>query len=345
MEFKLKIRKLEESKIIIKKNINFLSEIKKLKPDRVIIITDKNVYNSIKTKINFAPVVFLNPQREKNFDDIKKLLNIFYQNKLTRRSVVVAAGGGKITDITGFASSIWLRGIKWVAIPTTLLSQIDACLGGKTAIDFNEKNLIGSFHNPSLILIDPLIPLTRKQNINESKGEIIKYILISPKRISEQIQNIFETNNLKEIEKLITLCITYKSKIVKKDPFDIKGIREILNFGHTIAHPLEKLYKIPHGNAVTIGIKYALILSKEVGILNLKNYHVFFKITLMDDFKIKLKKNDFNKVLKMLERDKKNAGYKNYFLLINNSRKIKGFQNIELTKLKKSWRALCQIYS
>lgn len=348
MEIELKIKKEERSKIIIKENINFKNELSFLDFDRAAVITDKNIKKVLKNRINFAPVMEIKSDREKDIDDFKNIIDFLSENKLTRASVVIAAGGGKITDTAGFAASVYLRGIRWVSVPTTLLSQIDASVGGKTAVDFKAKNIIGSFHNPSAVLIDPMISVSRKENINEATGELIKYALISDKKTSTGIKKLLpliKDSNYNAIKKLIEISVVYKSKIVSKDPFDEKGIRERLNFGHTAGHAIEHIYRIPHGNAITAGINFAFKLSRNLNILNNNNYHKLYQILKYDNFKFKIKRNDFNLFLSLISRDKKNTGYSNYFILINDKMELKKIKNTDKSEIKKTWEELCNEYS
>lgn len=346
MEISINFKKTIKSKIIISENINFKNKISKLKYDKAVIVTDKTIFKVFKDKINIAPSIKINSDRTKEFDEIKEIIKFFIKHKITRNSLAIAVGGGKISDITGFASSVYLRGIRWISIPTTLLAQIDASIGGKTAIDFEAKNIIGSFHNPFIILIDPWLAISRKENLNEAMGEIIKYAIISDKNISKKLQALIPLikKDFNALKKAITLCVKFKSKIVSKDPFDEKGIREKLNFGHTAAHAIETIYKIPHGNAVSLGIKFAAKLSRELKLINSNTLRKLCEIIKHDEFEIKLNKKDFEYFLKLVSRDKKNKGFSNYFLLINDKMELKGFKNINEKIIEKIWADLCEEY-
>ncbi|MEW6012408.1 MAG: 3-dehydroquinate synthase family protein [Elusimicrobiota bacterium] len=347
MEISINIKKSIKSKIIVSEKIDFKNEIGKFKYDRAVIVTDKKIFKVFKDKINIAPSIAINSDRTKEFDEIKEIIKFFIKNKMTRNSLAIAVGGGKISDITGFASSIYLRGIRWISIPTTLLAQIDASIGGKTAIDFEAKNIIGSFHNPFAILIDPSLVISRKENLNEAMGEIIKYAIIADKNTSKNLQKLTPLikKDFNALKKAIILCVKLKSKMVSKDPFDEKGIREKLNFGHTAAHAIETIYKIPHGNAVSLGIKFAVKLSRELNLINLDNYRKLSEIIKYDGFKTKLNKKDFEYFLKLVSKDKKNKGFSNYFLLINDKMELKGFKNIKEKIIWKIWEELCEEYS
>lgn len=344
MEIKLKLKREIKTGIIISDNIDIEKFIKGIEFDKGVVITDKIVCKKFK-KFDFMPSLILNPERSKSFNDLKNILNFFLNNNLTRRSIAIALGGGRISDLTSLASSLYLRGIRWISFPTTFLAQIDAAIGGKNAIDFKAKNIIGDFHHPSYILIDPSV--ISKTQIKEGIGELIKYAIISDPLTSRKLKRLLP--EVKEfdrdaIKKAIILSVLYKTKIVEKDPFDELGIRERLNFGHTFGHAVEILYKIPHGNAITIGMNFALNLSRNIKILT-KNYDKLTELLSYDSFRIKLNKNDFKKILKLISMDKKNKGYSNYFLLINDKMELKGFKDIDNTILKEVWDRLCQKYS
>lgn len=249
----------KEYTIYIEKNI--LSNISSyLDVDKdYVIITDSNIpkvyLNKIIHQLN-DPLVLEVPEGEhsKSIDTAYNLINKMIENGVTRSSMVIALGGGVIGDLAGFVASIFMRGIEFIQIPTTLLSQIDSSVGGKVGINaLNMKNAIGSFKQPKLVLIDPVTLNTLEQRqINSGISEMIKYGLISDKSLFYDIinKNIFEN-----IEKYIYTCVSIKAKIVTKDEYDL-GLRQLLNFGHTIGHAIEQesKYLLLHGEAVAIGM-------------------------------------------------------------------------------------------
>ncbi|MBS0624449.1 MAG: 3-dehydroquinate synthase [Verrucomicrobia bacterium] len=181
-----------------------------------------------------------------------------------RDTLLIGIGGGVVTDMTAFLASTYMRGVPLVLIPTTLLAMVDASLGGKTAVDTPfGKNLIGSFYHPRTIYIDFdfLKSLPKKEKLN-GLAEMLKYGLIWKKEIWDQLKNRTDP------ESLIEACASSKISIVKEDPEE-KGLRRILNFGHTIGHALEyqSHYKIPHGEAVAIGCLAESHMSMELGYL------------------------------------------------------------------------------
>ncbi|MBQ1732875.1 MAG: 3-dehydroquinate synthase [Bacteroidales bacterium] len=217
------------------------------------------------------PIVIDDTESHKNLATIEKIIAELLELGTDRNSYIIGIGGGIVCDITGFVSHIYMRGVRFGLVPTTLLAMTDASIGGKNGVNFNEnKNFIGSFDNPDFIIADSkfLHTLPEKQYLS-GLGEIIKYALIG----NSNILNILETNpdkilnrNSETIQKLVSESVLTKIKIVEKDPDD-KSIRHILNFGHTIGHSIELLEDIPHGLAVVKGMNAATDISVKLGIL------------------------------------------------------------------------------
>ncbi len=213
--------------------------------------------------------VFKNGEQSKNLITYGEILNFLAENELTRTDAVVALGGGVVGDMAGFASATYLRGVKYVQIPTTLLAQIDSSVGGKTAIDLDYgKNLVGAFCQPSAVIcdVDVLDNLPFDTYI-DGMGEMAKYAILD-KKVFEQINN-----DVTDLEKLVYLCVDYKRSIVEEDEFE-GGKRKLLNLGHTPAHGIERLseYTIPHGRAVAIGLEIILKASFKQGYIDQKTF-------------------------------------------------------------------------
>ncbi|MEF3280494.1 MAG: 3-dehydroquinate synthase [Elusimicrobiota bacterium] len=344
MEIKLKIKRTTHSFIKILENLNLKKELSDLDYDKLVIVADSMAKPFLKRKINSYPVFELQPLSNKNLSELSSILNFFAKNKLTRNSIVLAFGGGKVSDIVGLASSLYMRGIRWISVPTTFLSQIDASIGGKTAIDFNGiKNLLGTFHFPVLVLIDWEFPLKQNKTFFNGIGEMVKYILITPQKTSEKLKKLLPsviTKNPQAIKSSINLCVKFKTDIVQKDPFDSNGKREILNFGHTPAHAFEKLYDISHGDAVYYGVIYEVLLSKNLGLINYKK-EKFSEIFKIYEPAFPFKKSDFKRFSELITYDKKNKGSNNYFLVLK-KKKIKPAINIDPSILSKTYEELCE---
>ena len=343
-KFKFRISKEQSSEIIIAKDIDLNSVLNRIDHDKKLLITDENIYKIFRKTLNKLPVLLLKPGREKNLSDVEKIIDFLVRNNFSRKSLLIAFGGGRITDIVGFVASIYMRGINWIDLPTTGLSQIDASVGGKTGIDFKGiKNLIGSFHFPKITIINPLYTLSQDDfEFEEIIGELVKYLLIMPRESSKRLEKLMEyiaQRNVEAIKKAIEICIGFKLEIVKKDPFDNKGIREILNLGHTAAHAIEEINKIPHGYAVWYGLYYITKLSEKLNIL--KNKDIINLFT--DNYKLEknlLTHKDPKRFLKLITADKKRKDHKNYFLLIKDFSKIKPVSNINENLIIKTYLEL-----
>lgn len=233
------------------------------------VITDTNVaplyLEAVKKSIEkegFEVIEYIYEAGEesKTTKTVVDIVEFLAENRLTRKDIAVALGGGVCGDMTGFASAIYLRGIDFVQLPTTLLSQVDSSVGGKTGVDLPQgKNLCGAFHQPSLVLIDPETLETLSSHFfNDGMGEVIKTGCIKSAELFEKIENVDVREN---IEDIIYACVDIKRGVVERDEKE-QGERALLNFGHTAGHSIEKLHNftgISHGEAVGIGM---LIISE-----------------------------------------------------------------------------------
>jgi 3-dehydroquinate synthase len=226
-----------------------------------IIVTDENVgtfhLDTIKEIIGQdVPYMVCHAGEEhKNLNTISRLWQSFLQHGLDRKSTVIALGGGVIGDIAGFAASTYMRGINWIAVPTTLLSMVDASLGGKTGFDLPEgKNLIGSFYPPKLVLADPNFLLTLpERELRAGMAEVVKHGIISDPELFTLCARGMDW--VKEnMEEIVKRAMAVKIQIIEEDPYE-KGIRATLNLGHTVGHAVELVskFELRHGEAIAIG--------------------------------------------------------------------------------------------
>ena len=219
--------------------------------------------------------VFPNGEQNKNLSTFSNIVNFLADNEITRSDVVVALGGGVVGDVVGFASASYLRGVKYVQIPTTLLSATDSSVGGKTAIDIEQgKNLVGAFKQPDAVICDVDVIKNLPSDIFKSgMGEVVKYAILD-----RDIFSAVSTSNL-DLANVIALCVDYKRKIVEQDEFE-SGLRRLLNLGHTPAHAIEKLsdYSIPHGIAVSMGLKIMVDYSFKAKLLCEKDYKLISEL-------------------------------------------------------------------
>lgn len=241
------------SKIIAYKQLELANALERTREQRVFAVLDTKVKNMLPQWLQFSPDVFwLNhPEEQKNFEVYGEAIEFFLKQGIQRGHTILAAGGGATTDLAGFIAATIHRGVRWIAVPTTLMGMVDAAIGGKTALNTRlGKNLIGSFHEPEEVWIctDFLRTLGRPEMLS-GKGEVLKYGLLS--------KDIFDgiIGGKPLLDELVMECALYKQKIVEAD-FKDQGERAYLNLGHTLGHAFEHVLRIPHGIAVTMGIKY-----------------------------------------------------------------------------------------
>lgn len=285
----------------IKKTGNLLG----LPEDRkVLIVTDSGVpeeYAKTVAESLKASSVFTIPQGEinKNFETYKSICQKLLELSFTRKDAVIAVGGGVVGDMAGFAAATYMRGVDFYNIPTTLLSQVDSSIGGKTGIDFGEyKNIIGAFHQPKKVIIDPDVLTTlSERHLRNGLAESIKMGLTNDK----ELFGIFlKEDYLDKIETIIERSLKVKRYVVEKDEKEA-GLRKVLNFGHTIGHAIETtagLEELYHGECVALGMTYMCsekVRSKLVEVL--KNVGLPTEYT-----------GNKNKIYEALTHDKKSEG-------------------------------------
>lgn len=232
---------------------------------KLLIVTDDNVAplyldtveKSIKNAgIDAFHVILPNGEEHKNMDSIMKIYEEAAKSNLNRKDMLVALGGGVIGDMTGFAAATFLRGIKYVQIPTTLLAQVDSSIGGKTGIDLPfGKNLVGAFCQPEAVIADSsTVKTLTEEHIASGMAEVIKSAFIRKKDFVDLLLNSTDLN--KDVEEFIIRSMNVKKEVVEIDEFE-KYERMMLNFGHTLGHSIEKIMNfsgISHGQAVAIGM-------------------------------------------------------------------------------------------
>ena len=286
--------------------------------DSVLIISDSNVYNTqgdnfvknLKSKIIYEYIV--TPGEDaKSLDIYEKIIEYCVKINLSRKSVIIALGGGVVGDLAGFIASTYMRGIDVIQVPTTLLAQVDSSIGGKTGINIgNFKNIIGSFYQPKFtyINVDALKTLPEDE-FKSGMSEVIKYSLIYDYDFLDYLINNSKDILNKDTEKLyyiVKKCANIKAEVVGKDERE-GGLRKILNFGHTFGHGVEKLCKISHGNAVSIGMNMAFKLSLRERFIGEEYYNKFLKVCESYDLPLIFENADEQSVLNIMKSDKKNS--------------------------------------
>lgn len=272
----------------------------------------------------FKKVIVTATEKKKSFETLQKIHNTLIKNNFGRDSIIIAIGGGIIGDVAGFAASTYMRGIKYIQVPTTLLASVDSSVGGKTGINFSEtKNVIGSFYQPKLVLIDTnFFNTLPADEMLCGLGEVIKYCFLTNTKffnyVKSKVDKVLE-NDEKAIIKIITESIKFKGGVVEADEHEA-GIRKVLNLGHTFAHAYEvqQNHKLKHGQAVIVGITSALYLSKDLKLIDDKLFNKFIELLFVFSNRIKLKNIDKNVLYKLMLRDKKNRNNEIKFVLIKN---------------------------
>lgn len=242
--------------------------------DKVLVVSDTKVHSTCKhlvpVLVPFPFSIIKEGERNKTLDSLKEVWEEMYRNGLSRNSLLINFGGGVVTDLGGFAAATYMRGIRYINIPTTLLASIDASYGGKTAIDFcGVKNLIGSFHAPvSTIVSSKFLSTLPREEMLSGYGEMLKHALLNNREDVEFLldNGLFSLSDA-DMLSLIKRSVNVKKSIVDSDPGE-KGLRRALNLGHTAGHALEALMlgkgeSISHGHAVALGILAELKLSPD----------------------------------------------------------------------------------
>ncbi|SHE36224.1 3-dehydroquinate synthase [Tissierella praeacuta DSM 18095] len=310
--------------------------------DDFIFVTDRNVYNLYKDEIdevlNGRENIYIIPSGEinKNLEELSSIYKILIKKNIDRNGKIFCLGGGVVGDLAGFAAATYKRGIEYIQIPTTLLSQVDSSIGGKTGIDFEgHKNIIGSFHFPLTTLIDTsFIHTLPEKEITCGLGEIIKYGLIEDynffKNIEKNIKKIYN-RDMRILPTIIEKSVDIKFTIVDKDKLDL-GLRQKLNLGHTIGHSIESFFKYEkynHGEAVILGMMYESNIAYQKKLIDKEYYNEIIGVLntlveqpIFNSFEIKI-------LIEYMKNDKKNRDGKISFILPTGRGTVDLFYDVE----------------
>ena len=277
----------------------------------------------IKAGFEVVTVILSDGESHKNWVGLQKILDRLIESRFERSSTLLALGGGVIGDITGFAASTLLRGVNFVQVPTTLLAQVDASVGGKTAINHTQgKNLIGTFYQPRRVVIDlETLKTLPKREIQAGMAEAIKYGVINDAELfefmEEELDDILALKD-KALAKMIYGCCKAKAKMVEKDEKE-KGVRALLNLGHTFGHGIEVLthYKsLLHGEAVAVGMVMAAELSRLMSMCDDSDVERIDKLLKRVGLPTVAPRFSIDHYMEAMTRDKKVEGGQNRFILI-----------------------------
>lgn len=268
----------------------------------------------LKNGFSFKVELVRNDERAKSWNVTYKLLKQITKFDIFKKVFMVAFGGGVVGDLTGFVASVYKRGVPYIQLPTTLLSQVDSAIGGKVAIDLSvAKNIVGSFYQPKLIFSElTFLKSLPHREIAAGLSEVIKYGIIKDRHLFEYIEKSYKRildKDMKALEYIIYVSSAIKAKMVEEDEFDREDKRVILNFGHTIGHAIEVATgysgRYNHGEAISIGMVFACIVSEELGLSDTKLRGRLESLLLKVGLPVRIRKLRLLEIYKAYQHDKK----------------------------------------
>lgn len=261
--------------------------------------------------IDIKEYIFEAGEPSKNLDTVENAYEVLIQNHFNRKDVLIALGGGVVGDLTGFTAATYLRGIDFIQIPTTLLSQVDSSIGGKTGVDFKQfKNMIGAFKMPKMIYINTSVLNTLDEvQFASGMGEVLKAGLLKDGKFYEWTINHFLEINDKDpdiLNEMILKSIEIKRSVVEKDPYE-KGDRALLNLGHTAGHAIEKYFefKYAHGECVALGTIVAAYISWKREMISMEDFYEIRDMFVPFNLPISLDAIDADEIVRLTKSDKK----------------------------------------
>ncbi len=315
---------------------------------KVMLLSDTNVFsrygNTVARSVAGAgkeviKSIIAPGEEAKNFGKVYELLERCAENRMSRNDTILTLGGGVISDLGGFAASIYMRGINYVSVPTTLLAQVDAAIGGKTGVNLPVgKNLIGSFYQPSFVYMDfNVLSTLPERETRQGLAEIIKYGVIKDRNIFRILKDSADADVRNLYPLLIEKSVMIKKWVVEKDEREEKGLREILNFGHTLGHAVEIAHfpEITHGESVGLGMVGEAYLSWRLGLCG-KNVYADIRNTVMKyGLPSSFTGMDTGRVADFLSYDKKVREGKLRFVLVRNIGTVRSGAVIEKKTVEK----------
>jgi 3-dehydroquinate synthase len=318
--------------------------LKEKKYSNLFIVVDSNTnefclpkfLGFIETDLTIEIIEFENGEENKNIETCVQIWNVLTELGADRKTLIINLGGGVVTDLGGFVSSTFKRGVDFIHVPTTLLSMVDASVGGKNGVDLgNLKNQIGVINTPTMVLIDTQYLATLPQNeMRSGLAEMLKHGLIYDKTYWEQFLDL-KAIDFADFDALIYRSVVIKNEIVSQDPTE-KNIRKSLNFGHTLGHAIESYFlenknktTLLHGEAIAVGMILESYISLDKKLISFQEYKLI-KTTIKSIFSdVSFFENDIEPILELLIHDKKNEFGTIQFALIEGIGKIKINQSVE----------------
>jgi 3-dehydroquinate synthase len=300
-----------DSRILVGESISNLSQY--LPQGKTIIITDENllkIYGSVFPPI---PVIAIGlGEQNKTLETLNFIFDKLVMYEADRSTFILAIGGGIVCDVAGFAASIYMRGLRYGFVSTTLLSQVDASVGGKNGVNFRKyKNILGVFNQPEFVIVDiSLLKTLDEKEYISGFAEIIKAAAIKDELLFNYLENNYEAalkNDATVLEKIINDSILIKSRVVENDEKE-KGERRILNFGHTFAHAIEHKTGMLHGEAVSIGMALASALSVKMGLLMKADQERLLRLLQNMQLPVSMNNHDEKSLIEAMKMDKKREG-------------------------------------
>lgn len=304
----------------------------------------KSALSSVASSISLF--VFEAGEKSKHLHTVQNLYEKLIESELDRKSLIVALGGGVVGDLAGFSAATYLRGIDFIQVPTTLLAQVDSSVGGKTGVDFNQyKNMVGAFHQPSLVYINvPVLKTLPDDQLASGVGELLKYGLSFDADFYEWCIEHMEEIDERDPETmtcLIAKCCALKKYIVEKDPTE-KGDRALLNFGHTIGHAIEKLkdFTLSHGACVALGTVAAAYISWQRGYLDEDEFYEIRDMNVGFGLPISFDGISVDDIIEATRSDKKMDAGQIRFILLKKLGKAQIVTDVTETEMREAIKSL-----
>ncbi|MFA5337960.1 MAG: 3-dehydroquinate synthase [Candidatus Omnitrophota bacterium] len=301
-----------------------------------------------KAGLNFKIRLVPDTEKSKSLAVLSSVIRELAKFDLKKRTFIIALGGGVVGDLSGLVASIYKRGIPYIQIPTTLLAQVDSAIGGKTAVDLREgKNLIGAFYQPRLVFSDvAMLKSLGARQLRTGLAEVIKYGIIKDKRLFAYLEkNCQDILRLKteKLAHIVNASSKIKADIVGSDEREEKGLRTVLNFGHTLGHAIEcacGFNKYNHGEAVALGMLIALEISKSMGLIKAALQKRIAGLIKKAGLPNKIEGIALKNIIKAYHRDKKFIGRKNRLVLITGLGKAKVVENVSFGIIEEAVKSL-----